>query len=286
VRKSAVYTLALLSFPVRDAFASQLRRVLSVRRIRVLLVFGLSRSGTTFLAEALTLGNGSAIKIHEPVKKLLRRSYRGGADRRADDADFWEWVFEPERIPWKVHLLVCTIAIEALRGSDRLLCIKPISMSDCVAEAAAATGGSVVYISRHPCGRSDSLIRQRMLDAEAPRPDRTALEAMGRQWGSMHADFKRALEYAPDWLWLKFEDVCAEPVAVLQTAYEHLGLEWTDEVEREIEKMTSTASSDFYGTLRNSRDQIDKWEKSLGEDEVEAIRSGTRPFEIGLYEGF
>ncbi|HET6418141.1 MAG TPA: hypothetical protein VFG22_17730 [Polyangiales bacterium] len=124
MRKSAVYMLALSSFPIRDAFATQLRRVLSIRRIRVLLVFGLSR---------------------------------------------------------------------------------------------------------HPCGRSDSLIRQRMLDAEAPRPDRTALEAMGREWGSMHADFKRAVEDAPDWLWLKFENV---------------------------------------------------------DDEVEAIRAGTRPFEIGLYEGF
>ena len=83
MRKSAAYTLASLSFPVRDRFSGWVRRILVLRKIRLLLVFGLSRSGTTFLAEALTLGNDEAVKLHEPVKKLLRLSYQGaGADRQ------------------------------------------------------------------------------------------------------------------------------------------------------------------------------------------------------------
>ena len=147
MRTSAVYMLTLLSFPARNRLSARVRRLLSMRGIRVLLVFGLSRSGTTFLAEALTLRNDEAIKLHEPVKKLLRLSYQGDGGRSADDEAFWGWVFESERIPWKVHLLVCAIALEALRSSERLLCIKPISMSDCVEETAAAIGGSVVFIS-------------------------------------------------------------------------------------------------------------------------------------------
>lgn len=278
--------LALLSFPARNRFSARVRRLLSMRGIRVLLVFGLSRSGTTFLAEALTLRNDEAIKLHEPVKKLLRRSYAGPGGRPADDEAFWNWVFEPERIPWKVHLLVCTVAAEAFRSSNRLLCIKPISMSDCVAEAAVATGGSIVFISRHPCGRSDSLLRQRGLDADVPRPDAEAFEDMGRQWGQAHAGLRRVFAVHPDWLWLKFEDLCAEPQLVLRDAYDRLGLDWSAEVASSLTMMTTTESSEFYGTLRNSRAQIDKWKTSLTNEEVEAIRAGARPFATDLYDGF
>ena len=286
MRKSAAHLLAVLTFPVRNRFSASVRRVLVLRNIRLLLVFGLSRSGTTFLAEALTLGNEKAIKLHEPVKKLLRLSYQGAGGRSADDDAFWSWVFESERIPWKVHLLVCTIAVEALRASNRLVCIKPISMSDCVAEAAAAAGGSVVFISRHPCGRSDSLMRQRGLDPNAPRPDVKAFEEMGREWGAAHASFKGAFVKHPDWVWLKFEDLCAEPVSVLKDAYDRLDLTWSDGVSSRLTQMTTTESSEFYGTLRNSRAQIDKWKKSLTEREVEAIRTGARSYATGLYDGF
>ena len=286
MRKSAAYVLASLSFPVRDRFSGWVRRILALRKIRLLLVFGLSRSGTAFLAEALTLGNDKAVKLHEPVKKLLRLSYQGAGGRSADDEAFWGWVFESERIPWKVHLLVCAIALEALRSSERLLCIKPISMSDCVEETAAAIGGSVVFISRHPCGRSDSLMRQRGLDPDAPRPDARAFEEMGREWGRAHADFKRAIADHPDWVWLKFEDLCADPVSVLNAAYDRLGLAWSARVATELRKMTTTESSEFYGTLRDSRAQIDKWKKSLTDEEVEAIRAGARRHATGLYDGF
>lgn len=286
MRKTAVYTLALLSFPVRNRLSASVRRMLQMRKIRLLLVFGLSRSGTTFLAEALTLRNERAIKLHEPVKKLLRLSYQGAGGRSADDEAFWNWVFEAERIPWKVHLLVCTIAVEVFRSSNRLVCIKPISMCDCIAQAATATGGSVIFISRHPCGRSDSLMRQRTLDPNAPRPDAKAFEEMGRDWGRAHADFQRAYEERPDWIWLKFEELCADPNFVLKEAYDRLGLAWSGQVERELTKMTSTESSEFYGTLRNSRAQIDKWKQSLTDKEVGAIRAGARPYATGLYDGF
>ncbi len=286
MRKSATHLLALTTFPVRGLFSASVRRLLASRNIRLLLVFGLSRSGTTFLAEALTLENEDAVKLHEPVKKLLRLSYRGAGGRSADDEAFWSWVFESERVPWKVHLLVCTIAVEALRARNRLLCIKPISMSDCVAEAAAASGGSVVFISRHPCGRSDSLMRQRGLDPNAPRPDVKAFEEMGREWGGAHASFKGAFAKHPDWVWLKFEDLCAEPVSVLKDAYDRLDLSWSDRIARRLTQMTTTESSEFYGTLRNSRAQIDKWKKSLTEREVEAIRTGARSYATGLYDGF
>ncbi len=77
MRKSAAHLLAVLTFPVRNRFSASVRRILAKRNIRLLLVFGLSRSGTTFLAEALTLENEEAVKLHEPVKKLLRLSYIG-----------------------------------------------------------------------------------------------------------------------------------------------------------------------------------------------------------------
>lgn len=286
MRKSATHALALISFPLRDRFASAVRRMLALHERRILLVFGLSRSGTTFLAEALTLDNDEAVKLHEPVKKLLRLSYSGPGGRSADDKAFWSWVFEAERIPWKVHLLVCTIAVQALRSPKKLLLVKPISMSDCVEEAAAATGGSVVFISRHPCGRSDSLMRQRGLDPSASRPDLGEFEQMGREWGGAHADFKLAVAEHPDWVWLRFEDLCADPVSVLKATYERLGLVWSHDAESELTRMTNTESSDFYGTLRNSRAQIDKWKKSLSSDEVEAIRAGARSYATGLYDGF
>jgi hypothetical protein len=72
----------------------------------------------------------------------------------------------------------------------------------------------------------------------------------------------------------------------LKEAYGRLGLAWSEQVERELTMMTSTESSEFYGTLRNSRAQIDKWKQSLSDQEVEAIRVGARPYATGLYDGF
>jgi hypothetical protein len=129
-------------------------------------------------------------------------------------------------------------------------------------------------------------MRQRGLDAGIPRPDAKAFEYMGREWGAAHTDFKRAVAEHPEWIWLKFEELCAAPHAVLKDAYCRLGLDWSAEVASELTQMTSTESSELYGTLRNSRAQIDKWKKSLTDEEVEAIRAGARPYATELYDGF
>ncbi|UCH37619.1 MAG: hypothetical protein JSV76_00080 [Candidatus Bathyarchaeota archaeon] len=82
------------------------------------------------------------------------------------------------------------------------------------------------------------------------------------------------------------EDLSRAPLKEVMGLYDKFGFEWSAEVKREVEAMTSTASDDFYGTKRNSKTQIDKWRDALASEQIEAIQRGCPPHGTGLYEGF
>jgi hypothetical protein len=289
-----VYRFATATYRVRRLMAALCRLVVRIRRLKVILVLGMSRSGTTFLGRALTLDKKRTVYVHEPDRNLLLRHYQKKVpdfDRHSfrQTRDFWQYVFNEGTKPLKLHFLVCVILRQALsrkleRGSA--MCLKPITMYDSLEEIAEAVHGSLIFISRHPAGRTESVIRQSMLKRGATTPSIDRLRELGNEWGRVHRMVQRQFDRHDDWIWVYHEHASKEPVEVMTSLYSRLGLTWTKGAERKLRKMTTTEGTRFYGTQRISVDQIDKWRNALTEEQIEAIRSGSKPFDTGLYDGF
>lgn len=283
------YHFAKWLFPLKGWLRKICNTLIRIRRINVVIVFGMSRSGTTFLGEVLTLNQERSVYIHEPVKHLMRQKYD---DVRGNKPAYWDYVFHEELIPHKVHFLVLTVLAAILKGRVRkggVLCIKPITMLDSMGETSAALSCSVLYISRHPCGWVESMARQTAVDSEHFHEDRLntdTLRDMGSHWAETNANMQNLFQGHPDWRWVVFEDLCLEPEQSVHKLYEELSIEWTEAVAGELAVMTNTPSDDFYGTNRRSRNQVDKWQSALSAEQIEAVRLGCAGYSTEIYENF
>ena len=288
MRKSVfTYQFAVTTYPVRTLVARACRVIVRIRKIKLIFVFGMSRSGTTFLATALTLDERNTY-VHEPVKKLMSMRFRA-KDKDADPFAFWNYVFSEDLKPVKLHFLVCTVLRYLLSRKLRngsTMCIKPISMRDSIEEVYKALGGSILFISRHPCGRTESIIRQGQHDHGLDVRNVEKLVRLGERWGKVHCMVRRQFGRHDDWLWVFFERLCRDPEGEMRLLYQRLGLQWHDGIRDKLRRMTMTESNKFYGIERNSRAQIDKWRTALTEEEVNAIRAGCAPQKTDLYQGF
>ncbi|MBI5294423.1 MAG: sulfotransferase [Chloroflexi bacterium] len=280
------YQFARLTYPLRGLVAFLTRGMLALRRRKLILVFGLSRSGTTMLGRFLTL-DASAAYIHEPDTELMK--FRFGQERLSDQVGFWKFVYSEEQKAFRVHGLVCATLLAALRSprAVRMICIKPISLTDVMKEAGGAlSNAEILYICRHPAGRSDSIVRQRKHDQNVDTTSLEYFEMLGQAWGRTTSQIQALFREHPDWHWVSFEALANQPVQEFKQLYERLGLTWNERIESEIRQKTTGGDGGFYDVQRDASKQADKWRDSLSMEQVEAIRRGCLPFETKLYEGF
>ena len=245
-------------------------------KIKLIFIFGMSRSGTTFLSTSLSLGPHTNY-LHEPVKMLMLDKHK--ALFKTDAPPFWDYVFFEKNIPRKVHYLVMVVLGEVLfgkTGKGEVLCIKPISMFDSVAQVSQAFPlASIVYISRSPYGYVDSLIRQAQQDLEYKERkfNHAELENVARGWKTQNDKILQLFATNPDWHWVDFEALCNEPVEYVRGLYRELDLKWDEEIQQVIDTRTSTNSDEYYGVNRDSQAQIDKWKSNLSDDQINIIDS-------------
>ncbi len=279
------YTFIAATYPFRKLIVPLARGLIALRKKRIILVFGMSRSGTSMLNKFLALGPG-VISMHEPEVELLR--LRFGPKRFFTQQFFWEFVHAEEQRDFKVHALVCIAMLAALKAprSTKVVVIKPIALLDVIKEACEALPhADVAYICRHPAGRSESILRQARHDQNIENLALPILESLGQDWGQTNCRIQKLFQQHPHWHWVSFEKVTLDPLTEIKVLYEKLALPWDETVEKEIEKRTSD-DGDYYAVQRNASQQADKWRKSLSEEQVEAIRRGSLPFETNLYESF
>ncbi len=274
------------TYPIRGFMAFLARHVISLFHKKVILVFGMSRSGTSMLSKFLSLGP-STVSMHEPEVELMKQRF--GRKRFFTQQAFWDFVHAEDQKEFKVHSLVCIVLLAALKAPAHVksIVIKPIALLDVLNESSAALpNASIVYICRHPAGRSESILRQLKHDQNIEEISIEALELIGQDWGRTNLKVKRLFEAHPGWRWVFFEKLTNDPVLEFRGLYDRLGLPWTEAIQSEIEKNTTGMDGGYYDIKRDSRSQADKWRKSLTEEQVEAIRRGCLPFETNLYDSF
>jgi len=246
------------------------------RKIKLVFIFGMSRSGTTFLGRTLSL-RSDVNYLHEPVKALMLEKYKSLF--KTDIPPFWDYVFYGENIGLKVHYLVMVVFLDIIFGKTKkneTLCIKPISMFDSVPQVSRAFPfASIVYIKRSPYGYIDSLIRQSQKDPNHKNRKFTgkALEDAVRDWKSQNDKMLQLFAENPGWHWVEFEALCKEPVETYRELYRTLDLIWDAEVQKTIISRTGTISDEYYGVNRDSQAQIDKWKINLSDDQIRIIQT-------------
>lgn len=112
--------------------------------------------------------------------------------------------------------------------------------------------------------------------AAAPRP---ILEQSILLWRLLHGVIDGYRQRHPDWIFVRHEDVSAEPIPAFERLYAQLGLTF-DDTARGLVRSTSqgevaTPAAGELGTLRrDSRGAAQAWRTALDDGQVERIRQG------------
>lgn len=290
-----VYRLANVTYPIRGLMSALNKLVYYLNRKKLLLIFGLSRSGTTMLGEFLALGN-NAKYVHEPVKKLLILKHENISKNNKQDhnqgstkADFWQYVNQQKNIGYKIHLLTVISLIYGLSSprKNRAICIKSVTLDNCIGKVMKQLSfAEYIYISRHPCGRTESWLRQRKVNKDFTEVPLKQLQIQGKIWANSVSFAQTLFHQNNNRHWVMFETITQDPVPEFKKLYDTLDLTWTEEIESKINELTTREDTDFYSVQRDARSQGYKWQSQLNEEQVEAIRKGTKQIPTGIYPGF
>jgi hypothetical protein len=92
----------------------------------------------------------------------------------------------------------------------------------------------------------------------------------------------------PEWTYLRYEDLAAEPVASLRDVYRRFDLVLSASAREQIVAMTSSAnralsSPDQWPAPIDSRASITKWRSMLSPSEIETVRSIVQPVSDKFY---
>lgn len=289
-KKLDYYSFIKLTYPIRSVVRWLTSLILFIQKKKIILVFGLSRSGTTMLGQFLALGSSTAY-IHEPEAEFLLKKYKLERSDTFDYRGFSMFTFEEGLKQFKIHCLICSILRSALSSerTTEVICIKPIYLTDVMeATSDALKSAQVLYISRHPCGRSESILRQRLHDQKI-HPEATPesyLEMLGHSWAKQIHLAQMAFQAHPAWHWILFETLTQNPLMEFKELYKHLKLNWDEHVERRMQELTTGDDGGFYEIKRNSIAQAQKWRNALTANQIEAIRRGCSNYKTDLYESF
>jgi hypothetical protein len=280
------YSIVKCTYQVRSIFSIFVRKVLTRLQKQLIIVFGMSRSGTSMLATFLAI-NTSSIYLHEPDVDLLK--HRFGRYWHSSPVEFWNFANSKNQKEFRVHALNTVILLAALTSKKyvKTICVKPISMLDDMPEVSASLpNASILYICRHPAGRSESILRQVKHDQGIDSLADQKFEELGQDWGRTSRKILGWFGRHPDWQWIFFEHLTCDPLSEFEKLYRRFGLTWNEQVYDTIRQKTTEKEGEFYEVQRIASHQADKWRSALTTEQIEAVRRGCLLYETHLYEGF
>jgi hypothetical protein len=115
-------------------------------------------------------------------------------------------------------------------------------------------------------------------------------------WRIFHHQIAAYREAHPDWLFLRHEDLSADPEAGFRAVYAVLGLDFTPAVARGLARLSSGSAGGLAGRLRDrtqvlhprrvtrdSRRNLASWKRRLAPAEIARIRRGTEAIAAQFY---
>lgn len=165
---------------------------------------------------------------------------------------------------------------------------------------AALPDARAIHLMRHPCGYVASVLRgetgSRFGDLIPSSEDLWMFKALlatatGKAHGLDLDDIKRlAPEERLAWRWVlihekiladvadcgrvltvRYEDVCADPLAMTRRMFEFTGLGWQPQTEHFIGASTRATKTDYYSVFKNPRASAERWRSELAPLVIERI---------------
>lgn len=100
-------------------------------------------------------------------------------------------------------------------------------------------------------------------------------------WNVVYDVVRQYREEHSEWYYLRHEDVSSAPEEELRKLYDHLGLEYTEGIDKKVKEFTNPVKEN--ARQRNSRDNIYRWKKNLTSSQISTIRKGTEEVSHHFY---
>lgn len=169
-----------------------------------------------------------------------------------------------------------------------------------------------IHLLRHPCGYVASLLRgvaaHRFADGASSTDNTWLLERLlatstGRTHGLNVDDLKRlSLEERLAWCWVltnqkiladvtdsarvltvRYEDVCAEPLAMTRRMFDFAGLDWSAQTASFIDASTAAADAGYYSVFKRPQAAAQRWRSELAPPVIDRILRILRGTSLSRY---
>lgn len=276
-----------------------------------ILVTGCSRSGTTWVGKTLAL-NPRIQYLYEPFNLDMGTAGIGFPHQfmylcRDNEHLYLDAIQDvitgPQRLPLGLKL--------GFHRPARLLMKDPLAFFS--ADWLGQTFGTrVVIIIRHPAAVASSryqlgwrfnfahFLDQPLLMRDYLAPFRAEMESlMGRDrdvidesillWKMIHQVVMRYREDHRDWIFLRHEDLCRDPLGQFQGVFGRLGLGCDRAIQTQIHNSTSQdniiepSQATQHSLARDSRGLAQVWKSRLSSQQIEHIRLGVAPIADQFY---
>lgn len=201
-------------------------------------------------------------------------------------------------------LTMPTISPVSIGRSDNLVLIwKSIEslgrlgvISRCVCQCKA------IHILRHPCGYIASVLGGeasskfvssvpssedydlfgRLMETEQAQgyglslsqiKEMKPVERLAWRWVLFNEKAMSDMEGHANYKWMRYEDMCTDPIGEAKKYFSFAGLSWNDQTENFLQASTSKESTAYYSVYKNPEKSANKWKEKLSSDDINAIRS-------------
>ena len=190
--------------------------------------------------------------------------------------------------------------VDVARRDVRLVWKSVVSLGRLGAIARAVPQAQAVLILRHPCGQISSLLRGEAAGAFETRKPASEyyrvlkmlagteqarahgltlaglrglqpIERLAWQWTLFNELAMADVAGLPGCTVLRYEDLCAEPLATSRRLFELTGLEWHPQTERFIRASVGGEDEGYYSIVKDPRRAASRWRDELAAADVERI---------------
>lgn len=119
--------------------------------------------------------------------------------------------------------------------------------------------------------------------ANIMREAETFWQQTGAFWGAI--SFMQLRQHRPRWILHEHEWYCMNPVERIRNMVEQVGLQWTDDVSRFVMGEDRGVMGPGYGQNRDPRQEVHKWEKHITRADLDELEAVVRLFDLPFYRG-